>query len=210
MKSNNKEFSSIVILTEPKNTENDYNYINSTKSKNHLHINSNNNNNRLSVSDSKKLKSKSLSSSPNALNELRSSINKKEKAPNKINKDTPQSLSSKSLFTNNNNNTTNDSYNIKNKSVNIFKENFKSFKKHINNNNAIVNNKPQKNQKAQKIRKDNNGIIITKGSKNHHILFKEDFFLVDVIDVESYKDYNLLEEYYEDEEENLDSSASDY
>jgi hypothetical protein len=70
------------------------------------------------------------------------------------------------------------------KSINIFKENFKS----CNRNLPVV-----------KTRIDSFGIMILKGSKNHSIIFKdklnEEFDLVEIIDVESYKEDNIQNEY---------------
>ena len=51
-----------------------------------------------------------------------------------------------------------------------------------------------------KIRKDANGNIIDKSNKNYHITITENF--VTIIEVESYKKYNILNEDYEDEGEN--------
>lgn len=78
------------------------------------------------------------------------------------------------------------------KSKNIFKENFKS----CNRNLPVV-----------KTRKDTFGIPIIKGSKNHNIIFKdklnEEYDLVEIINVESYKEDNIQDdfEYREDGDE---------
>lgn len=64
---------------------------------------------------------------------------------------------------------------FKNSHVNIFKENFK---------------KPKK-QSSFKKRIDNNGVLIDKINKCHHIAFN--FILVDIVDVESYKELNKIE-----------------
>ena len=51
-----------------------------------------------------------------------------------------------------------------------------------------------------KLRKDANGNIIDKSNKNYHITITENF--VTIIEVDSYKKYNILNEDYEDEGEN--------
>ena len=58
----------------------------------------------------------------------------------------------------------------------------------VNKNNHIEN----ENEKLEKTnnRKDAKGNIISKGNKLYHVSFKQDF--AEVIDVESYKEYNIL------------------
>ena len=59
-----------------------------------------------------------------------------------------------------------------------------------------------------KIRKDANGNIITKSNKNYHITICENF--VTIIEVPSYKKYNVLNDDYdndEDEDEEIKTSA---
>jgi hypothetical protein len=84
---------------------------------------------------------------------------------------------------------------LRKKSTNIFKENFKSCNKNL----PII-----------KTRKDSFGILILKGSKNHSIIFKdklnEEFNLVEIIDVESYKEENIQNEYEYTEDGEEESS----
>lgn len=84
------------------------------------------------------------------------------------------------------------------KKINIFKQNFKSCSKAL----PVV-----------KTRKDFFGIMIRKGSKNHNIIFKdklnEDFKLMEIIDVESYKQYNLQDYEYEENNEDKDNEDND-
>ena len=51
-----------------------------------------------------------------------------------------------------------------------------------------------------RIRKDANGNIIDKENKNYHITISENF--VTIIEVQSYKQYNLLDNNDEEEEDN--------
>jgi len=118
---------------------------------------------------------------------------------------TNKSLSSKDVsspyqINNSNNNETNDFSNFRKKPINIFKQNFKSCNKNL----PLV-----------KTRRDRNGILIQKNSKNHNIIFKDkinsNFPLVEVIDVESYKKENAQESYdgeYPYNEGDDDSSVS--
>ena len=123
-------------------------------------------------------------------------INIKEKEKNKS-----QHWFRKNTYLNTNDNLS--TLHFRNKSVNIFKENFKSC---------------NKNLPFVKTRKDSFGLLIKKGSKNHHIIFKdkinEEYDLAEVIDVESYKKFNLQDEEYSssddidyDEERKDDSSS---
>lgn len=124
-------------------------------------------------------------------------INKeKEKEKNKS-----QHWFRKNTYLNTNDNLS--TLNFRNKSVNIFKQNFKSCNKNL----PVV-----------KTRKDSYGLLIKKGSKNHHIIFKdkinEEYDLAEVIDVESYKKFNLQDDEYSssddsdyDEERKDDSSS---
>lgn len=50
----------------------------------------------------------------------------------------------------------------------------------------------------KKTRKDTNGNIIDESNKNYHITFSDNF--VTIIEVESYKRYNLLDNDYEDDD----------
>ena len=59
-----------------------------------------------------------------------------------------------------------------------------------------------------KIRKDINGNIINKSNKNnYHITITENF--VTIIEVESYKQYNVLDDDNDDEEENNNAHFMD-
>ena len=51
-----------------------------------------------------------------------------------------------------------------------------------------------------KLRKDTDGNIINKSNKNYHITINDNF--VTIIEVESYKQYNIIEDDYDDEDEN--------
>ena len=55
----------------------------------------------------------------------------------------------------------------------------------------------------KKTRKDKNGNIIDESNKNYHITFSDNF--VTIIEVESYKRYNLLDNDYEDDDNNNSS-----
>jgi hypothetical protein len=86
---------------------------------------------------------------------------------------------------------------FKNTNVNIFKDNFK---------------KPKKFS-TFKTRKDSYGILIEKINKNHHIFFNNEL-LVDIIDVESYKDLNKIDTNYNsndynDSDDNNDKDKDD-
>jgi hypothetical protein len=159
----------IIITNSPK--ENNNNYIKNNFNNLSI-INTRNKENDLILKEKSKTNSNSPRERLDSLSRGTSTSPKIIKKENEKEKESKLS-SNKSLFSNVSNLSL---LHVKKTNVNIFKENFK---------------KPKK-KSSFKIRKDSNGIDIEKIYKNHHISFNKDL-LIEIIDVESYKNLNKIE-----------------